>query len=89
MNVSPPGSLGNALRILRVSRRITLESTAKVTGIWPATILKYEKGAQRLPYLVMAKLVRGMGYPMEAVQLAQSFDLDLDSVFVEPPEVLE
>jgi len=75
--------LASALRIIRVSRRVTLQELETATGVWRPTIVDYEKGRRRLPSLVLARLVRGMGLRPRAVFLAQQFDLGLGDVEVE------
>ena len=81
-----PGSFGNALHILRASRRITAAKLEAATGVWRPTIYSFELGQRSVPYLTLAKLVRAMGLRMEAVQLAQTFDLGVSDAEIEVQE---
>jgi len=78
-----PGSLANATHILRVSRRVTIRQLQAATGVPTPYIVEFELGRRKLPSLTIAKLVRAMGLRVRAVQLAQTFDLELGDAEIE------
>lgn len=73
---SPPmteGELSTALAVLRVVRGWTQEDLADASGVRASSLSDYERGRKTPEFKTLQRMIGAMGYPLSAVDLAQSF----------------
>jgi len=78
-----PGSIGTALRLLRVCRRKDLKELSVALRVPASTLSCYELGKSGFPYLTVVKALRVMNLRHGAIAYAQQFALGLEEFEIE------
>jgi transcriptional regulator with XRE-family HTH domain len=79
----PEGELSVALTVLRAIRGWTQEDLARASGVRASSLSEYERGRKVPELKTLQRLVAAMGFPLSALDHAQSFihTLRTESVF--------
>jgi transcriptional regulator with XRE-family HTH domain len=67
------GELSTALAVLRVVRGWTQEDLADASGVRASALSDYERGRKTPEFKTLQRVIGAMGYPLSAVDRAQSF----------------
>lgn len=57
-----PGEIAQQLRLIRLSRRLTIEQVADIAGYSKSTISEWERGASRPPFEGICDWATALGY---------------------------